>query len=48
MIRDPATLSGVYVVSNSTAAGGPIAQLARLALRLLWGEQPEPPAPMKK
>ena len=43
MIGDPATRSGVYVVSNSTAAGGPIAQLARFALRLLWGEQPEPP-----
>jgi CubicO group peptidase (beta-lactamase class C family) len=41
MIGDPAT-RGVYVVSNSTAAGGPIAQLGRFALRLLWGEQPEP------
>lgn len=42
MIGDPATRNGVYVVSNSTAAGGPIALLARYALRLLWGEQPDP------
>jgi CubicO group peptidase (beta-lactamase class C family) len=42
MIGDRASRHGVYVVSNSTAAGRPIALLARYALRLLWGEQPEP------
>ena len=42
MIGDPATRNGVYVVSNSTAAGRPVALLARFALRLLWGERPDP------
>ena len=42
MIGDPATRYGVYVVSNSTAAGGPIALLARFAMRLLREEQPDP------
>lgn len=39
MIGDPATRNGAYVVANSTAAGRVTALLARLALRLLWGEQ---------
>jgi CubicO group peptidase (beta-lactamase class C family) len=38
MIGDPATRDGAYVVANSTAAGGVVASLARLTLRLLWGE----------
>jgi CubicO group peptidase (beta-lactamase class C family) len=39
MIGDPATRHGAYVVANSTAAGRVVASLARLALRLLWGEE---------
>jgi hypothetical protein len=39
MIGDPATRHGAYVVANSTAAGRVVASLARLTLRLLWGEE---------
>ncbi len=42
MMGDPATRDGAYVVANSTEAGWVVANLAKYALRLLWGEDPPP------
>lgn len=42
MVGDPQTRHGAYVVANSTAAGGVVAALAQLSLRLLWGHNPPP------
>jgi len=40
MIGDPVSRHGAYVVANSTDAGPAVAQLARLCLLLLLGEDP--------
>ena len=43
MIGDPETGHGVYVMANSGNSGRAVASLARLSLRLLWGEEPGAP-----
>jgi CubicO group peptidase (beta-lactamase class C family) len=42
LIGEPASGLGVYLMANSGQASSVLNALARLTLRLLWGENPEP------
>jgi hypothetical protein len=42
LIGEPASGLGVYLMANSGQASSALNALARLTLRLLWGENPEP------
>lgn len=41
-IGEPASKQGVYIMSNSGQSAKAIGALARLAMRLMWGEDPDP------
>jgi D-alanyl-D-alanine-carboxypeptidase/D-alanyl-D-alanine-endopeptidase len=42
MVAEPASGLGIYMMSNSGQASPALGALARLTMRLLWGEDPEP------